>query len=188
MDTANGPWLRVSLFVSGCPHWCVWCFNAVAWDFNYGSLFTQEVIDEILNELHKDYITGITFLWWEPLAPENQKEVWNVISQVRNECPDKTIWCFSGYTYEFITEYMCPSLPYTSKILSNLDVLIDWRFEQDLLDLKLKFRGSRNQRVLDVQKSLQEWTPVWSNEVNDKNLYVYRASNEVERFWNLFKK
>ena len=83
---------------------------------------------------------------------------------------------------------MCPELPYTSKILSNLDVLVDWRFEQDLLDLKLKFRGSRNQRVLDVQKSLEEWAPVWSNEVNDKDLYVYRASNEVERFWNLFKK
>ena len=140
------------------------------------------------NELHKDYITGITFLWWEPLAPENQKEVRNVISQVKDECPDKTIWCFSGYTYEFITEYMCSKLPYTSKILSNLDVLVDWRFEQDLLDLKLKFRGSRNQRVLDVQKSLKEWTPIRSDEVNDKDRYVHVASKEVEMFWDLFKK
>ena len=188
MDTANGPWLRVSLFVSGCPHWCKWCFNAVAWDFDYGSLFTQDVIDEILDELHKDYITWITFLWWEPLAPENQKEVWNVIEQVRKECPDKTIWCFSGYTYEFVTEYMFPSLPYTEKIFSWLDVLVDGTFEQDLLDLKLKFRGSRNQRVLDVQKSLKNWIPVRSSEVNDKNLYVQVPSKEVERFWHLFKK
>ena len=82
---------------------------------------------------------------------------------------------------------MCPSLPYTSKILSCLDVLVDWKFVQDLLDLKLKFRWSRNQRVLDVQESLREWTPVWSNEVND-NLYVHVPSDEVEKFWKLFKK
>ena len=83
---------------------------------------------------------------------------------------------------------MCPSLPYTSRILSCLDVLVDWKFVQDLLDLKLKFRWSRNQRVLDVQESLREWTPVWSNEVNDKNLYVHVPSDEVEKFWKLFKK
>ena len=188
MDTANGPWLRVSLFVSGCPHWCKWCFNAVAWDFNYGSLFTQDVIDQILDELHKDYITWITFLGGEPLAPENQEEVRNVIEQVKEECPDKTIWCFSGYTYEFITEYMFPNLPYTKEIFSCLDVLVDGKFVQDLLDLKLKFRGSRNQRVLDVQESLKEWTPIRSSEVNDKNCYVYVPSDEVEKFWRLFLK
>ena len=188
MDTANGPWLRVSLFVSGCPHWCVGCFNAVAWDFNYGSLFTQEVIDTIIKEVWKPHITGITLLWGEPLAPENQEEVRNLLKQLKEKCPEKTIWCFSGYTYEFITEYMFPNLPYTHKILSTLDVLVDGRFEQDLLDLKLKFRGSRNQRVLDVPRSLEKWEAVWSTAVDDKNKWVYRASWEVEKFWTLFEK
>ena len=188
MDTANGPWLRVSLFVSGCPHGCIGCFNSIAWDFKYWSIFTQEVLDDILNELGKEHITGITLLWGEPLAPENQEEVRNILKQVKEKYPNKSIWCFSGYTFEFITEYMVPSLPYTKNILSTLDVLIDGRFEQDLLDLKLKFRWSRNQRVLDVQKSLKEHKAIWSNAVDDKDKFIHRDSPEIEKFWHLFKK
>ena len=182
MDTANGPWLRVSLFVSGCPHECPWCFNAVAWNFKYGQEYTQEVIDEILEELSSSYITWITFLWGEPLAPENQEQVWNTIRQIKEKYPNKSIWCFSWYQYEFITKYMVPNLPYTHDIISNLDVLVDWRFEQDLMDLKLKFRGSRNQRVIDIPATLKQWEVVWSNAVDDKDMYVYRPFLQEEKF------
>ena len=188
MDTANGPWLRVSLFVSGCPHWCVWCFNAVAWDFKYWSVFTKDVADDIINELKKDHITWITLLWGEPLAPENQEEVRKLLKRIKEECPQKSIWCFSWYTFEFIRDYMFPALPYTKDILSSLDVLVDGRFEQDLLDLKLKFRWSRNQRVLDIPQTLKQWEIIRSTAVDDKYLYIHRDSPEIERFWHLFKK
>lgn len=171
MDTANGPWLRVSLFVSGCHHACPGCFNPEAWNFKFGEIFTQAVIDEILLALKADHIAGLTLLGGEPLAPENQSEVRNLIAQVKEKFPEKTIRCYSGFTYEFITEYMFPKLPFTYKILSHLDVLIDGRFEQDLLDLNLKFRGSKNQRVLNVPLSLEKGKALWSKEVDDEQKY-----------------
>lgn len=162
MDTANGPGLRVSLFVSGCHHACPGCFNAEAWNFKFGKEFSQATIDEIIKELKPDHISGLTLLGGEPLAPENQSEVRNLISQVRKTLPRKTIWCYSGFTYEFLTEHMAKHLPHTRQILQNIDVLIDGRFEQDLLDLKLKFRGSRNQRVIAVPATLEKGEIVWS--------------------------
>ncbi len=187
MDTANGPWLRVSLFVSGCHHACPGCFNAEARNFQFGKPFTQATIDEIIQKLNPDHITGLTLLGGEPLAPENQSEVRNLISQVRKALPHKTIWCYSGFTYEFIRELMIPHLPYTEHIIRSLDVLIDGRFEQDLLDLKLKFRGSRNQRVINIPATLGKGEVVWSQEVDDQEKWVFKQSPERERFSELIQ-
>lgn len=182
MDTANGEGLRVSLFVSGCHHACHWCFNSEARNFKFGQEFTQETIDSIIKELKPDHIAGLSLLGGEPLAPENQPEVWKLIQQVKKAVPEKTIWCYSGFTFEFITEVMFPHLPFTYQILSNLDVLIDGRFEQELLDLNLKFRGSKNQRVLNVPASLEKWEAIRSNAVDDQSKYLFKASPERERF------
>ncbi len=182
MDTANGPWLRVSLFVSGCHHACPGCFNAEARNFQFGQEFTQVTIDEIIQKLKPDHITGLTLLGGEPLAPENQSEVRNLISQVRQVLPHKTIWCYSGFTYEFLTEHMAKHLPHTRQILQNIDVLVDGRFEMDLLDLKLKFRGSRNQRVIAIPATLEKGAVVWSKEVDDQDAYLFKQSPEKEKF------
>ena len=182
MDTANGEGLRVSLFVSGCHHACPGCFNPEAWNFAFGKPFTQETIDEIIQELSADYISGLSLLGGEPLAPENQEQVWNLVRQVREQLPHKTIWCYSGFTYEFITEVMFPNLPFTYQILSHLDVLIEGRFVQQLVDLTIKFRGSRNQRVLDVPLSLEKGMPIWSTAVDDQKAYEYYPSPEKELF------
>lgn len=182
MDTANGPWLRVSLFVSGCHHACPGCFNAEARNFRFGQEFTQASIDEIIKNLKPDHIAGVTLLGGEPLAPENQPEIRNLISKIRQILPEKTIWCYTGFTYEFLTEHMARHLPYTNQIVQNIDVLVDGRFEQDLLDLKLQFRGSRNQRVIDVPATLEKGELVWSNEVDDQNRRVFRQSPEREKF------
>ena len=149
-DVSNGVGVRVSLFVSGCRHHCKGCFNAEAWDFNYGTEFTQETIDEIIESLKPDYINGLSLLWGEPLAPENKEQVWNLIQQVRQKLPQKTIRCYSGFTYEFIEEYMEKNLPYTTKIMDSLDVLVDGKWKEELKNLNLRFRGSANQRVIDV--------------------------------------
>lgn len=187
MDTANGPGLRVSLFVSGCHHACPGCFNVEARNFKFGQEFTQATIDQVIKELKADHITGLTLLGGEPLAPENQSEVRNLISQVRKALPEKTIWCYSGFTYEFISELMLPNLPHTQEILKSLDVLIDGRFEQDLLDLNLKFRGSRNQRVIDLPATLKKGEVIRSSEVDDQAKRVFRQSPEREKFSAMIK-
>jgi anaerobic ribonucleoside-triphosphate reductase activating protein len=152
-DIANGPGVRVSFFASGCRHKCPGCFNAEARDFQYGLDFTQETIDTIINALAPDYISGLTLLGGEPLAPENQSEIRNLISQVRSAFPQKSIRCFSGFTYEFIQQYMVPRLPHTDNIMSTIDVLVDGKRVEQLKNLNLRFRGSANQRVIDVQRT-----------------------------------
>ena len=185
MDTANGPGLRVSLFVSGCHHACPGCFNAEAWNFKFGKEFSQATIDEIIKKLEPDYITGLTLLGVEPLDPENQSQVADIITQVRKALPQKSIWCYTGFTYDFLFKTDPQKLPFLDSILSQLDVLIDGRFEQDLLDLKLKFRGSRNQRVIDLPKTRQSGVLTWSNEVDDQDLYLFKLSPEREKFSHL---
>ena len=155
-DIANGPGVRVSLFVSGCNHHCKGCFNEEAWDFNYGSTFTQETIDEILEALAPDHIRGLTLLGGEPLEFVNQKGLLPLIEQVKERYPEKTIWCYTGFDYE--KDVMCDMMkkwPVTKELFQFFDVLVDGKFMIDLLDLKLRFRGSRNQRIIDVQKSLK---------------------------------
>ncbi len=155
-DIANGPGVRVSLFVSGCTHRCPGCFNEVAWDFNYGEPFTQETIDRILHMLAPEYIKGLTLLGGEPFEPENQPELVNLLTQVKEKYPHKSIWAFSGYLFDkdILSGRLGP-WEITEKFLGFLDVLVDGRFVEAKKDLSLRFRGSSNQRIINVPESLK---------------------------------
>ena len=150
-DIANGPGVRVSLFVSGCTHHCPECFNEVAWDFGYGEPFTQQTIDTILDMLRPDYIRGLTLLGGEPFEPQNQGAVVELLRAVKKELPEKNIWAFSGYLFE--KDILSGRLGDCSEYLSYLDVLVDGRFVEELKDISLRFRGSRNQRVIDMDRT-----------------------------------
>ncbi len=157
IDTANGTGVRVSLFVSGCNHHCKNCFNQEAWDFNYGKLFTEEQIEEILGYLDHEYIAGLTLLGGEPFERDNQIGLLPLLRKVKAKFPEKNIWCFTGFYYDTeIMEKMYPRWQCTREMLSYIDVLVDGRFEEDKKDLTLKFKGSSNQRTIDVQESLKE--------------------------------
>lgn len=156
VDIANGPGVRVSLFVSGCTHLCEGCFNAEAWDFSYGQPFDKETVKEILTLLDHDYITGLTLLGGEPMEPSNQEGLLPLAESVREHFPEKTIWCYSGYDFEKdILGRMMKESEITRKLVPLFDVMVDGKFIQEKRNLKLKFRGSENQRVLDVKKSLE---------------------------------
>ncbi len=155
-DVANGPGVRTTLFVSGCTHKCKGCFNQIAWDFNYGLEFTEEVMDDIIKSLEPDYITGLTLLGGEPFEYSNQQGLLPLLRKVRQHFPQKSIWCFSGYLFDKqILEEMCPKWPETKEMLGYIDILVDGRFEEELKNLMLQFRGSENQRIIDVQESLR---------------------------------
>ena len=151
-DIANGPGVRVSLFVSGCTHRCPGCFNEVAWDFDYGEPFTQETIDRILSMLRPAYIRGLTLLGGEPFEPQNQGAVVELLRQIKKEMPEKSIWAFSGYLFD--RDILSGRLGDTAEYLSYLDVLVDGPFVEAKKNLSLRFRGSENQRIIDVKKSL----------------------------------
>ncbi len=156
-DIANGIGVRVSLFVSGCTHHCKGCFNAQTWDFNFGESFTKEVEDKIIEYLKPDYINGLTVLGGEPFEPENQKVLLPFLKRVKEECPDKTIWIYSGYLFdEELLKESRARCEYTDEILSMTDILVDGRFVEELKDIRLVFKGSSNQRIIDVQRSLKE--------------------------------
>ena len=152
-DIANGPGVRVSLFVSGCTHRCPGCFNEIAWDFEYGEPFTQETIDQILAMLRPSYIRGLTLLGGEPFEPQNQGAIVELLRQVKKEMPEKSIWAFSGYLFD--KDILSGRLGNTSEYLSYLDVLVDGPFVMAKKNLSLRFRGSENQRLIDVPKSLE---------------------------------
>ena len=162
-DIANGEGVRTSLFVSGCRRHCPNCFNAVAWDFNYGEPFTKEVRNKILESLAPGYINGLSLLGGEPFEPENQRELLPFVRNFRALYPNKSVWCYSGYTWEQLTGSVpCPArCEVTDELLSLLDVLVDGRFVEAQHDISLRFRGSSNQRLLDVPKSLAAKAPVW---------------------------
>ena len=151
-DIANGPGVRVSLFVSGCTHKCKGCFNEVAWDFHYGDPFTQQTIDSILQMLKPAHIKGLTLLGGEPFEPQNQGAIVELLRQVKKEYPDKSIWAFSGYLFD--KDITSGRLGDTSEYLSYLDVLVDGPFVEAKKNLSLRFRGSENQRLIDVPASL----------------------------------
>ncbi len=156
-DIANGPGVRVSLFVSGCTHHCKGCFNEVAWDFHYGEPFTQKTIDLILNMLKPDYIRGLTLLGGEPFEPENQPALVALLRQVRQAYPQKSIWAFSGYLFDRdICSGRLGDPAVTGEFLSYLDVLVDGPFIEEQKNLSLRFRGSSNQRIIDVPSSLKK--------------------------------
>lgn len=154
-DIANGPGVRVSLFVSGCTHHCPGCFNQVAWDFDYGEPFTEETIQTILTMLRPDYIRGLTLLGGEPFEPQNQPAIVELLRRIKAELPAKSIWAFSGYLYEDIVS---GKLGDTQEYLRYLDVLVDGPFVQAKKNLSLRFRGSENQRLIDIPKTLAAGT------------------------------
>lgn len=164
-DVANGPGVRVSLFVSGCTHHCKECFNKETWDFQFGKLFTLDTINEILELLSPDYIKGITLLGGEPMEQVNQQGLLPLLRQIREKLPHKTVWCFTGYDYEKdVLARMVPEWEETKEFLSYLDVLVDGEFKIEQKDLGLIFKGSANQRTILVQESLREghivyWDP-----------------------------
>ena len=160
-DIANGTGVRISLFVSGCPHRCPGCFNSEAWDFGYGEAFTEETENYLLSLLSPDYVNGLSLLGGEPFAPVNQKGLLPFLRRVREKYPAKTIWCYSGYTWEELTDKSNPvHTSETDEMLSLLDILVDGRYEEKLYDISLLFRGSSNQRILNVPASLKENSPV----------------------------
>ena len=153
-DVANGPGVRVSLFVSGCTHHCKGCFNAETWDFNYGSPFTQEVEDQVIAYLEPWYIRGFSLLGGEPFEPCNQEALLPLLRRIHKLFPEKTVWCYTGYDYEkdLLAGRLGP-WEITKEMLSYIDVLVDGEFHLDEKDITLRFKGSRNQRIIDVKAS-----------------------------------
>ncbi len=155
-DVANGPGIRVSLFVSGCSHGCKGCFNSEAWDFGYGELYTESVEEEILQALAPTYIRGFSILGGEPMEPQNRMEVLKLLRKVRLRYPEKDIWCYTGYTYEAdLCSWIADGHEEVAELLSLIDVLVDGEFVEECKNLKLVFRGSENQRLIDVPATLQ---------------------------------
>ncbi len=155
LDIANGTGIRVSLFVSGCTHHCKGCFQPETWDFSYGEEFTAEIEGKILEMLKKPQIKGLTVLGGEPFEPRNQKALTPFLKKVKKELPEKNVWCYTGYLFD--KELLSSSrarCEYTDEMLSYIDVLVDGRFIENKKNLMLKFRGSENQRIIDVKKSL----------------------------------
>ena len=162
-DIANGPGVRVSLFVSGCTHRCPGCFNEVAWDFDYGQPFTEETIESILTMLRPSYIKGLTLLGGEPFEPRNQAAVVSLLRRIREELPEKSIWAFSGFLFE--KDMLSGRIGDVREYLSYLDVLVDGPFVQEKKNLNLRFRGSENQRIIDVKASLAAGeTVLWNDD------------------------
>lgn len=164
-DVANGPGVRVSLFVSGCTHHCKGCFNPETWDFNYGSPFTDETIEQILSMLAPSHIAGLTLLGGEPMEPVNQKGLLPFVKMAKERYPHKSIWCFTGYHFEQdILHNMLLTNPDTKELLSYIDVIVDGEFVLDLKNVNLQFKGSSNQRTILVKESIESskivlWEP-----------------------------
>ncbi|MDO4285792.1 MAG: anaerobic ribonucleoside-triphosphate reductase activating protein [Eubacteriales bacterium] len=153
-DIANGVGVRVSLFVSGCRNHCEGCFQPETWDFTYGSAFDEKAARQILEAVKPAYIAGFTVLGGEPFEQENQPEVCGILRRIREECPDKTLWAYTGYTLDGeLAPGGAKYTEHTQEILQLLDVLVDGRFVQEQKDVTLLFRGSRNQRVIDMRKT-----------------------------------
>ena len=145
VDIANGIGVRVSLFVSGCPHHCKGCFNAETWDYAHGDPFTEETVLRIFTLLKPDWVHGLSLLGGEPLAPENIDTMAGLVKRVKELYPGKTIWCYTGYSWDEVRQH---------PFMEHIDVLVDGRFIEAERDISLQFRGSRNQRIIDVPKSL----------------------------------
>lgn len=168
-DIANGEGVRVTLFVSGCTHHCKGCFQPETWNFSYGKPFDEAAKDEILNALNSSFISGLTLLGGEPFEPVNQRGLLPLLKEVRARYPEKTIWCYSGYTLE--SDLLSESrarCECTDEMLSLLDVLVDGEFVEELKNISLPFRGSENQRIIDMKKTLAAGEVIWLDLESDK--------------------
>lgn len=157
-DIANGEGIRVSLFVSGCTNHCKECFNPETWNFEYGKPFTEETEQFILDNLKSDFVNGLTLLGGEPFEPKNQAVLLPFVKKVRETYPNKNIWAYSGFRFEdeLLKPGAYPHCEHTLELLKNIDILVDGRFDRDLKKITLNFRGSSNQRIIDVQQSLKQ--------------------------------
>lgn len=161
-DIANGPGVRVSLFVSGCRHRCKNCFNSEAWDFSYGKPFTKGTIEEIITALSPKHIEGFSLLGGEPFEPENQEGILSVLKEIKKRLPEKTVWCYTGFLFD--NQLLAGKVGQKKtvlEILSHIDVLVDGKFVEELKSPDLIFRGSSNQRIIDVKKSLEANEVIW---------------------------
>lgn len=162
-DIANGVGVRTVLFVSGCTHHCKGCFQPETWSFDYGDEYTKEVEDDIIESLKPDYIDGLTLLGGEPFEPQNQRVLIKLLRRIKTELPQKTIWSFSGYTYEELTGQSRAVCEVTNEMLSMLDVLVDGEFVEEKRNISLRFRGSENQRLIDMNKTREQGSVVLWN-------------------------
>lgn len=156
-DIANGVGVRVSLFVSGCTHRCKNCFNKETWDFNYGEKFTEQNIKQIIEYLAPDYVNGLSLLGGEPFEVQNQGELLQLLRRVKSEYPHKDVWCYTGYLFD--RDLLMDSrarCEHTDEMLSLIDILVDGPYIEEQKDISLQFRGSRNQRIIDVRRSLSQ--------------------------------
>lgn len=156
LDIADGDGVRVTLFVSGCRNRCENCFQPETWSFDYGKPFTEETVEELLTALAPSYVDGLTLLGGEPFEPENQRELVKLLHRVREAFPKKNVWSYSGYTLEQICGEEHPHCEVTEEMLSMIEVLVDGRFVEALKDVSLKFRGSSNQRIIDLKQTKVE--------------------------------
>ena len=156
-DIANGEGVRISLFVSGCTHHCKNCFNQVAWDFSYGKPFDEAAQESVLKGLESPFIAGLSLLGGEPFEPQNQCALLPFVKEVKARFPNKSIWCYTGYLLDEQTGLLKEThknTPQTQELIELIDVLVDGAYVEALHDIRLKFRGSSNQRVIDVRKTL----------------------------------
>lgn len=164
-DVANGTGMRLSLFVSGCPHACPGCFNQETWDFRHGAPYTPEIQESILDKLGASYLRGLSLLGGEPFAPPNQEPLLDLLQAFHHRYPEKDVWCYSGYLWEDLVSGKVGQ--FSSQLLEKIDILVDGSYLQEKKNLSLFFRGSENQRIIDVQSSLSQKSPLI---ISDENI------------------
>ncbi len=177
-DIANGEGVRTTLFVSGCRNRCEGCFQPETWDFNYGEPFTDEVAHEIFDSFKNPVIRGLTVLGGEPMEPENQAAILPLLRELKARFPERDVWLYTGNLYEELTGEHQKHTEHTDELLSYVDILVDGRFVKSEQRLGLRFRGSANQRIIDMNKTRESGELViWSGTALDKN-YTNGGSNE----------
>lgn len=166
-DVANGKGIRVSVFVSGCTHHCKECFNKEAWDFNYGKPFTEKELEQVIEYMKPGYVAGLSLLGGEPLEPVNQEGLLPLLRRVHETYPEKNVWCYTGYLFDKdVLGRMCKESEVTRELISYIDIMVDGEFVLERKNLKVNFRGSDNQRIIDVKKSLETGEVVhWDGEI-----------------------